>query len=200
MGQRGVAIPSNRSGQFRRERGAATASGCSGSQSLPTDQGNSDLGETEDGRFIRVLGSQSLPTDQGNSDAPHASARQGGGRRQSQSLPTDQGNSDLRCHRRGGDRPPRRNPFQPIRAIPTIQGPDVVGHLRRQSQSLPTDQGNSDENFVGEQFPCPGTHGRNPFQPIRAIPTHNSVWADNRDCGLVAIPSNRSGQFRHFGR
>ena len=64
------------------------------SQSLPTDQGNSDLARATSLPTDTASGSsQSLPTDQGNSDDEEAGFVRSS-QYMSQSLPTDQGNSD----------------------------------------------------------------------------------------------------------
>jgi hypothetical protein len=102
------------------------------SQSLRTDQGNSDAAFAL-ATLLGITESQSLRTDQGNSDWPTAIPAETF-LHWSQSLRTDQGNSDIWEH-----------------------GPPIEGTVS--SQSLRTDQGNSDSGlsrlFILRDLKCP---------------------------------------------
>jgi hypothetical protein len=105
-----ASIPQYRSGQFGQKQGGDCPYDLQPSQSLNTDQGNSDK-RHDMGGIIQSIRSQSLNTDQGNSDVlNHLLFSWFRGYvlpSESQSLNTDQGNSD--------SHPPNLSPFKVLR-------------------------------------------------------------------------------------
>jgi len=119
----------------------------SGSQSLNTDQGNSES-DCDSGVYGFICSSQSLNTDQGNSDGDVTHYTGGRNEQKSQSLNTDQGNSDYDNETLSAQIKLKKVAIPQYRSGQFGHRFCHLAHERPSlSQSLNTDQGNSDSGL-----------------------------------------------------